>query len=105
VVFRRDLVSGEIHLIFKNDRLVFSLPSFVLQENTLYIAVKDAPAGNGADILAFDLNRGVAGTVLHVAQFAQGIPPGLSFSPVRKALVIPEIQRENSDLYLLPLTK
>ena len=104
-IFRRDLLSGDIRSIFKSDQHVFSLPSFVLAGSTLYIALNDMPAGNGASILAVDLNRGVSTTVLHVEQFAQGIPPNLGFSPTRKSLVIPEIQRENSDIYILPLSK
>jgi Tol biopolymer transport system component len=90
-VFRRDLVSGEIRQIFKSDRRVFSFPSFVLAGATLYIAIKDMPSGNGADIFALDLNRGASRTILHIDQFAPGIPPGLAFSPGRKSLVIPEI--------------
>jgi Tol biopolymer transport system component len=102
-VLRRDLVTGELRSVFKSDQHVFPFPAFVIAGPILYIALPEAPTRSGASILALNLSRNTATSVLHVKRFIAGIPPGLAYSPTRKSLVIPEIQRDNADIYTLPL--
>lgn len=104
-VICRDLVTGGLRTIFKSDRQASSLPSFTLAGSSLYVAVSESPASGAAAILSIDVRNGSATEVLHVDRFAPGVPPSLAYSSLRHALIVPEVQRENVSIYILPLDR
>jgi len=104
-VICRDLATGNLRTIFKSDRQAFSLPSFTLAGSNLYVAVSESPASRAAAILRIDVRNGSATEVLHIDRFAPGVPPSLAYSSLRHELIVPEVQRENVSIYILPLDR
>ena len=104
-VFCRDLVTGDLRTIFKSDQQAFTLPSFTLAGGNLYVAVSESPSSHAAAVLKIDVQKGSATQVVHIDQFAAGIPPSLAYSSLRHALIVPEVQRENVSIYILPLDR
>jgi Tol biopolymer transport system component len=107
-IMRRNLKTGGLDSIFRSDRKLYGVTSYVVHHNVLYMLVS-TQLQNTAELLALDLNHGTIRSLRQIDNVEHDLAAGsavfsnLTVSPDGRAIVLAEIQRSNADVYFMPL--
>jgi hypothetical protein len=100
---RRTLSTGELETAFHSSAQT-PFVGFVVGKDAMYIALQRDLDSDAADLVAVRFADGSMKDVAHVDHLGGGFITGFAVSPDGKSLLVNEVEKDNSDVYLMPLS-
>lgn len=100
---RRDLSTGSVSTIFHSPNWISSAAELCVHRSSFYLIASPTETPAQQDLLAVDI---ASGTARVLKRFDFALPEmvfGCTVSPDGKTLLLPSVQRDQSDIFLAPL--
>ncbi len=102
-IMRRDLVTGAQRIVFQSPDWVASPSNLCVNAGTAYLVASPSRAPSTQALLAVDIASGKVTVLRKLSFFLPTMTYGCSVSPDNSKLLVPIVQRDQSDIYTAPL--
>jgi len=102
-IVQRNVMTGAQRVVFHSNNWVSAPPDLCVHKGTLYLMVSPSTSPSTRDLLAVDAASGKAQILKHFDVALPDLEFGCSVSPDGGTLLVPMVQRAQSDIYEAPL--